>query len=201
MGGYGSTRWGSHSKKDTVEDCLKLDIHQLLKKIIPAGMLTKPTYAFLALKWSRGEREIASIGLWLDSRGDMPRITLDYRVTPIGGEPQPIRSEVAFTSTLCRYGSVRWWFQCPRCQKRVGCLYKAPGSPHFRCRHCHDLTYTSAQEAHWGEAHMRALGVDFKSFVRSCKMERIAEKWIKGERLTKREKQKWRALYVIDEEE
>jgi len=49
---------------------------------------------------------------------------------------------------------VRWWFSCPRvldgeeCGRRVGKLYRPPGSRTFACRHCLDLTYQSCQRSH-----------------------------------------------------
>ena len=162
MGGYGSTRWGWYSKKYTVEDSLKLDIHRLYE-LLPRDSWTNSSWLFFPITWSRGDRKVASIGLWLDAYGDVPRVILDYQATPYGGgQPQSIHTVVELSSTPCRYGSVRWWFRCPGCGKRVGCLYKAPGSYYFRCRHCHDLTYTSAQEAHEFEASMRAHGIDTK---------------------------------------
>lgn len=38
-------------------------------------------------------------------------------------------------------GGHRWWFECPKCDQRVSALYgRTPA-----CRHCHGLTYRSAQ--------------------------------------------------------
>ena len=34
------------------------------------------------------------------------------------------------------------------CNRRVGKLYRLPGSEAFGCRRCHRLTYRSAQENH-----------------------------------------------------
>jgi hypothetical protein len=49
---------------------------------------------------------------------------------------------------------VRWWFPCPQmldseeCGRRVGKLYRPPGSRYFSCRRCLDLTYESCQKSH-----------------------------------------------------
>jgi hypothetical protein len=42
-------------------------------------------------------------------------------------------------------GGQRFWFQC-ECGRRVGRLYLPGGQRVFRCRHCWNLTYQSAQE-------------------------------------------------------
>jgi hypothetical protein len=65
-----------------------------------------------------------------------------------------------FTTTKCNFGGVRYWFLCPACNRRIGKLYAplyvplyAPsGAGDFKCRHCHNLTYTTAQ-THNGRLH------------------------------------------------
>jgi hypothetical protein len=48
-------------------------------------------------------------------------------------------------------GGLRWWFICPLvvsesvCSLGVGKVYLPPGNCYFGSRHCHELTYTSAQ--------------------------------------------------------
>ncbi len=60
----------------------------------------------------------------------------------------PIRLE----TTPLHFGGHRWWGICPLvvnnvpCNRRVGKLYLPPGDRYFGCRHCHRLTYRSAQE-------------------------------------------------------
>lgn len=54
--------------------------------------------------------------------------------------------ELPLTKTRCHFGGFRWWFICPGCGKRVGILYRPRRDQPFLCRHCHNLTYTSAQE-------------------------------------------------------
>jgi hypothetical protein len=59
---------------------------------------------------------------------------------------------IRLVTTQPRFGGLRWWFICPpnvngrSCGRRVGKLYLPPRSRYFCCRHCHELTYTSAQE-------------------------------------------------------
>lgn len=49
--------------------------------------------------------------------------------------------KVQLCTTDCNYGRFRYWFNCPRCFRRVGVLY-CRGS-YFACRHCNYLTYES----------------------------------------------------------
>jgi len=182
---------------------LKLDIKHFFQHTLPIEAMTQPAYGGGSLQWnnSRTGKAIANIGVYFDSRGHAPKLTLDYQVTPYSGQPQSMKYDIEFTSTPCHYGGVRWWFVCPNqtCHRRVGCLYKPPNSLHFCCRHCHKLTYTSSQEAHKYDSLGRSLGIDFTAFDRAMKLQQIADKWIKGERLTRREKQKLMARFAEDE--
>ena len=85
-------------------------------------------------------------------------LTLDYLA---GGEPVTI--PVPLLHTRPNYGGRRPWFLCPLakagvpCGRRVGKLYLRDRL--FGCRHCHELTYRSAQEAHADERTFAALGL------------------------------------------
>ena len=63
---------------------------------------------------------------------------------------------VRLQSTPCRYGGVRWWFECPRCGRRVGKLYLPPRAVAYRCRLCWDLRYRSQRLANWDRRRWRA---------------------------------------------
>jgi hypothetical protein len=51
---------------------------------------------------------------------------------------------ISITWTRPHLGGKRFWFLCA-CGKRVGRLYIPPGHDNFRCRHCYNLTYETAQ--------------------------------------------------------
>ena len=46
-------------------------------------------------------------------------------------------------TSSCHYGGVRYWWQCPKCHRRVGVLYKAGL---YVCRHCLGLNYHSQHQ-------------------------------------------------------
>jgi hypothetical protein len=145
MGGFGSGRWGWHSKKTTVEDCKTLDLHQLAREgSFVAGRIA-------SLRWLRGEQETGSIGYAVRSRGDGLLLVLSYHWSRADGEGQSIELSIPLETTRPRFGGLRWWGRCPlavsgvACRRRVAKLYLPPGERYFGCRVCHGLTYHSAQ--------------------------------------------------------
>lgn len=53
--------------------------------------------------------------------------------------------KLSFATTVPHFGGTRYWFICPHCKRRVGTLYSPRLERYFKCRHCHNLTYKSAQ--------------------------------------------------------
>jgi hypothetical protein len=139
-----------HRKKTVVEDCLVLDINTFVKRVVPPSVFQNLQDWEGSLVWrSLQAREIhAEAHYTLSWSDETPDLDLDYDVTTLGGARQHLRYSVSLESIPCTYGGVRWWFTCPQCERRVGKLYKPPLKQRFACRHCHHLTYRSAQEAH-----------------------------------------------------
>ncbi len=72
---------------------------------------------------------------------DEPLTTV--RVSVTWRDRRQTEMTVAVVTTRVRSGGLRYWFLCPRCRRRVGCLYTpSPDSAH-RCRTCWDLKYLS----------------------------------------------------------
>lgn len=155
MGGYGSTRWGGHWKKDAVEDCNVLSVRDLIDyarlaphvRVIGGGIAWYDTV--------KGEK-IASIGVDIDTGPTEGYARLHYTVTPLYGQGDKfdVDYKVTLVTTRPYCGGLRWWFLCPgrRCGRRVAKLYFPPGNgvQYFLCRHCYDLTYkklTDPQQA------------------------------------------------------
>jgi hypothetical protein len=145
MGGFGSGRWGWHSKKTTVEDCKTLDLHQLARE----GSFVAGRAA--SLRWLRGEQETGSIGYTVHPRESGLLLVLSYRWSRADGEGQSVELPIPLETTRPRFGGLRWWGRCPlavsgvACRRRVAKLYLPPGECYFGCRVCHGLTYHSAQ--------------------------------------------------------
>ena len=146
MGSYGSTRWGSHSKRTTVEESLTLNLATITRSD-GFGLWSSGR-----LKWSRGETVGASIAYTVRPEGKSLVLVLRYVWTPWGAkENRDVELPVRLEQQPMRFGGVRWWGRCPLqkndrpCNRRVGKLYSPSGSAYFGCRVCFDLTYQSAR--------------------------------------------------------
>ena len=142
----GSTRWGSHIKRTTVEDSLTLALGQMAR----AGHLVAGNSG--RVSWSRGEKEIASIRYRVRPEDGGLVLVLQYTCTTRGAAGRDVAVPVSLETQPMRFGGVRWWGRCPLavggrpCQRRVCKLYLPPESSLFGCRVCHGLTYASAQQ-------------------------------------------------------
>ena len=144
MGGYGSGRWGWHTKKHTVEKSWALDVGALLRE----GTLAPGVTRTGEWRWHnpRTNETLASVGfnLCAEDRGGWLR--LFYTVTRAGGKVDA-DYRIPLVTTVPHFGGLRWWFTCPgeACRRRVRRLYLPPRGTYFLCRTCHDLTYVSSQ--------------------------------------------------------
>ena len=156
MGGYGSSRWGFHSKKTTIEECRVLSTRDLVDYV---GLAPDIWVSHGGISWYRGERKWASIGIELNTSAADSWARLHYTITLVGGEPQAIDYRVGLVTTRPHYGGLRWWFVCPGngCGgRRVYKLYLPPWGLYFLCRHCCDLAYESQSEDRRGRLLMKA---------------------------------------------
>jgi hypothetical protein len=152
MGGSGSGsnyHWWRSGKKTTVEECKDLDAnHWMREGILKAGVRRSGSW-----RWVYHSGEEHSISYEVDTLDrPSPFVRLWYTMTHAATkEQESLDYRVVLTTTRPRYGGLRWWFICPLivggrpCERRVGKLYLPPGARYFGCRHCHELTYTSAQ--------------------------------------------------------
>ncbi|WP_052353849.1 hypothetical protein [Neobacillus jeddahensis] len=126
MGGYGSGAYGllgSKVRKRTVEETFCLEIKGF------KGNLNGRT---LRMSWNNGEK---SIGI---------KTNVDHIVLFYYADEEPIKENVGIESTKVGFGE-RLWFCCPECDKKTARLYLV--GKYFRCRDCHQLTYSSCQES------------------------------------------------------
>jgi hypothetical protein len=131
MGGYYSGRWHWYTKKTTVEECHKISIADFNK-----GFLN---------------RRFAETGIVYESETDdakYRRVIAKYKGIEPSSYPKQTGQHFRLTHTACNYGGWRYWLICPRCSRRCGKVYKPAYGGSYACRKCHDLSYTTAQQAH-----------------------------------------------------
>jgi len=134
MGGPGSGSWCWCDSKSTTGSQLMIDIRWMKKQ----GYLIAGARGMMS--WTSRGKETGSIGFSCEK----DRLILKYRNKHRDGEWDSIEDHIWFTWTPCNYGGRRQWFLCPSCNRRVTVVY---GGKYFRCRHCHNLTYSSQQES------------------------------------------------------
>lgn len=115
-------------KKICVEDCHRLSATRLAS--IPLFHLATQT-------WIQGKVLLGKIAF---SRVTELMVTLRYSVNEIAMD-----YPVEMNTTSLPWDSVRYWFTCPSCSRRVAHLYLPNGRMMFACRHCYNLTYRSSQ--------------------------------------------------------
>ena len=71
----------------------------------------------------------------INKAGQIPIFNLNY--THNGKQYE---YSIQLTGTPCYYGGLRYWWNCPNCDKRVGVLYCAGL---YVCRHCIGANYKS----------------------------------------------------------
>ena len=105
------------------------------------------------MSWQRRSRKDSSIGVCVlgDAGAERPyAVELSYSWGP-EGRKEDVSYSISLSWTPCNFGGSRPWFVCPGvvkgavCNRRVAKLYLK--GRYFLCRHCHQLTYSSQQEA------------------------------------------------------
>ncbi len=116
------------NKKATVENCQNISVVSMKA----AGVFRGNSSGNFT--WRR-----AVVGFSFDL--ERKELRLQYAFTNLKDDPSAIQDYiVSLSTTSCRYGGVRYWLHCPKCQKRVGKIYLA-GKYVFACRKCWNLTY------------------------------------------------------------
>ena len=141
---------GRPAVRSTIEQALRLDLDQLLRRGVVrpgehlAGDLRLEFFdddlvvEFESRTWDTGG--------WLRLQYAIP----DYQT----GEPIEIDDQVRLTTTTPpNIGGRRYWFVCPRSSCRARKLYLPLGGRHFWSRQAYGLAYASQRE----DAHDRAL--------------------------------------------
>jgi hypothetical protein len=146
----------------TTDDVKRIDAVSLRK----AGYLRIGKLDGMTLSWSRrGEPAGAisadfQINIWPQESF----VDLHY-VSQRDTETEKLDYKVNLLSTFCRYGGMRWWFECPHagCQRRVRILYQS--GKYFVCRKCARLWYDS----------QRYVNPGYKSLINECKADGLLD--------------------------
>lgn len=152
MGASGSgTR--SHSKL-TVEQTRRLDIRYLNR----AGLLHSGRIHYIT--WVAYASCSDSVFFRIHDQH------LSYCfVTVQNGQPtSSSRNELKLLYTPCNYGGYRYWFKCPKCDRRVAVLH-AQGDC-FYCRKCLNLAYQSQRSSYRDRCLTRRHKIGQKIFAR-----------------------------------
>jgi hypothetical protein len=130
------------------ENCLSIDVRNWQRdRWLETG------HCFTT-SWWRRYRKDSSVGVRvlgdLGVGGRAYTVELSYS-WGLDGHREDISYPISLSWTPCNFGGSRPWFVCPgvvngvSCEQRVGKLYLK--GRYFLCRHCHNLTYSSQQEA------------------------------------------------------
>lgn len=151
MGGYGSSRWGWHTAKQTAEVSKRLYIKHYTGAIRDLEKLESGRRGIVTHNpsWTYNEQPSGNIGLKIEGRGDNMVAWLEYQTSHDNKDKVYHRYQVGpqYTISGLKGGYKRWWWTCPNCGRRCGVLYLPPGAVKFACRSCHNLTYRSCQES------------------------------------------------------
>lgn len=150
MGGYGSSRWGWHTAKQTAEVSKRLYIKHYTGAIRDLEKLEngQPDMVTYNPSWTYNKQPSGNISLKIEGGGENITAWLYYQVTDRrSGGKADYHYCVGLQYTWLAWGDKRWWWTCPACGQRCGTLYMPPGAVKFACRSCHNLTYQSCQES------------------------------------------------------
>lgn len=85
--------------------------------------------------------------------------------TALDGATDGMFEDLPVTATQCNYGGLRYWWQCPKCGRRVGVLYALPWAWQFKewaCRHCHGAVHESSKTGVYKRECNKSMNLLFK---------------------------------------
>lgn len=126
-----------------------------------------------SLNWTRNGEPTGSVSIEVSTHPGAEYIRFQYHYTETEDKTQ-YDYKVNLTSINCHYGGRRWFFKCPRCNRRVGVLYMGGGG--FACRHCYNLTYSSCNENRRG-----FFGLCKKVFDTEALEEKLKRRYYRGQ--------------------
>lgn len=146
MGGYGSGQYQTPTRKNTVEECLTLDVNALARE----GAFKQDSWG--TTSWTNQTTGEIILELQFTTYNYQPMTEPRRRGISLWGTGRgsrankpPGKLSIPVTTVRPYFGGERFYFTCPSddCGKRVSKLYLPPNESHFACRHCRNLSYKS----------------------------------------------------------
>lgn len=126
-------------KKATVEECKSISVYFLKKH----GYFSSPLKSG-GITWSTNGHSRGDVSFSVNR--DERYIRFFYTSTDKQTQESLQKDyQVRLTTSPCHLGGVRYWFQCPFCNKRTGTLHLC-GKSDFACRQCLKLSYESRND-------------------------------------------------------
>jgi hypothetical protein len=170
--------------KTTVEEATQLNIFKLKEFGLLRG------YGASTLTWTyRLSGRQNSIGIIVNTNELYAKVNY-ANTSRTTGEKTDYDYKIQLTTTLCHFGSVRYWFICPLvvngayCGRRTGTLYLASGGNYFGCRHCYNLSYESQNKSHYGRFGIMGGVLNIERQIE--KLSSQMKRWMYGGRLTRK---------------
>jgi hypothetical protein len=136
MGGNDSGRPHNPEAKPTVEACSRwaLDVRVIGPHLSQLGTVFR--YGWNRAGEPTGNEVLCAV--YPDC------LQLAYKTWQSKGEWERVKETVRLDTTHCHYGGQRYWFRCPRCDRRTAVIYIVDRP--FRCRVCLRLGYHSQRQ-------------------------------------------------------
>src|SRR5215471_16963234 len=155
MGGFGSGRGGGGPR---VNNAFRVDIDALRRDgLIRLGRGGCGIRGGCVIRFSGPYHDL---DVEIETHIDGPWtswVRLKYSTTDYWtDEPLEIDDKVYLATSRPPFGGLRWWFVCPRSNRRVRKLYLPLGGRHFWSRRAYELAFASQRETKYDRALRRA---------------------------------------------
>ena len=143
----------SGSGGPTVEGALRLDIDKMMRW----GVIQPGDQLFGEMTFNFDDDKLT---IRFETRLDDFQeswLRLKYAINDYWtGQTHEVDDKIFLVSTQPPFGGLRWWFLCPRLNRRVRKLYLPLGGRHFRSKQAYGLVYPSQRETAYHRAMRRA---------------------------------------------
>jgi hypothetical protein len=143
MGGHNSGRWGG---RPTIEATASYVVSAKFLRRVASGCRGTSV-----MTWADGFRVSLSINTVQPTAA-----FLELRHAQRTGDESEVSYRVFLTRTAPRFGGSRWWFLCPRRQRRAFKLFLPLGGRQFWSRQAYGLGYACQRGTALDRAHRRA---------------------------------------------